>query len=158
MAIRMTNFKTANRFLLQYFYLQTLIQLPLQFLFFSWKSVSSVSLNDLYPDLKRIFKAVVYCTKLVHNRNIFGEKQNNYLHSVKYLVLVNILTIRVIDLRKHAVTMKLLLGYLLTLVFYEVLHCLVESTLTGTFYFLFHVIPFIKCAVGREMWKRWGIL
>lgn len=67
-------------------------------------------------------------------------------------MLVNILTIRVIDLRKHAVTMKLLLGYLL--VFYEVLHCLVESTLTGTFYFLFHVIPFIKCAVGREMLEK----
>ena len=91
----------------------------------------------------------------MYNRNIFGEKQNNYLHNVKYPVLVNTLTKRVNDLGKHAVTMELLFGYLLMLVFwsYEVLHCLVESTLTGTLYFLFHVIPFIKCAVGRNAGK-----
>lgn len=74
-------------------------------------------------------------------------------------MLVNTLTRRVNDLQTRAVTRQLLLGYLLTLVFwsYEVLRWVVESTLTRTLYFLFHVILFIKCGYagwGGEMLEK----
>lgn len=38
---------------------------------------------------------------------------------------------------------------------YEVIHCLVESTLNGMLYFILHVMPFINCGYGRrEMMKK----
>lgn len=64
------------------------------------------------------------------------------------------------DTHKHVVTQRTYyFGYLLMSVFQscEITYCLVESTLTGTLYFILHVILFMKCdyAVGRDDKKVW---